>query len=90
MATTGRVNARADGRTRLSRGVGVPKTLLLVGATSARRLMGAAVASCGFTATTARATGSEFAKVFRDTAVTPPRTDRFTYVTLVVLLLLLL
>jgi len=66
----------------------VPRTLFLVGATSALRLMGADPISCSFTATTARPTGWAFENVLRGTAVTPPRADLFTYRMFVLLLLL--
>jgi hypothetical protein len=69
-------------------GAEVPKTLFLVGATSALRLVGADSISFWFTATTALPTGWAVVKVLCETAVTPPGTVLLTYLMFVLPLLL--
>jgi hypothetical protein len=61
-----------------------------VGATATLPLTGADAICCGVTLIAARATGCAPAKVFCGTAVTAPCTLRFTYVTLVMFVVVLL
>jgi hypothetical protein len=65
----------------------VPRTLFLVGATSALAVIGADAICCAFTTTTALATGWPPVKAVCGTAVTPPRAVLFTYVMFVLLML---
>jgi hypothetical protein len=62
---------------------------LVDGATAARDVTGADASSRGFTGTAARDTGCALAKACCGTAVTAPDTLRFTYVTLLIVVLLL-
>jgi hypothetical protein len=66
-----------------------PSTLFYVGATAARELIGADAISRALTATAARAIGCPLLKACCGTAVTAPETPRFTYVTLLIVVLLL-
>ena len=67
-----------------------PSTLSRVGATAALELTAALAISCSFTLTAVRATGCAPAKARCGTAVTAPLTFRFTYVTFVMLVVLLM
>lgn len=66
-----------------------PSTLLEVGATAALEFIGAEAISLALTLTAARATGCPLAKERWGTAVTAPETPLFTYVTLLMVLVLL-
>jgi hypothetical protein len=66
-----------------------PSTLSREGATAALELTGAEATSRAFTATAARATGCALTKARCGTAVTAPATFLFTYVTFVMLVVLL-
>jgi hypothetical protein len=80
LATTERFAIAAAGRAaRRSLWAEAPRTLLLVGATSALRLIGADPISRSFTATRAWRTGRAFTNVPRATVVTPPGAVLFAY-----------
>jgi len=89
-ATTARWATAAGGAaTRFTVLARAPITLLLVGATAARELTCIEAASLAFTATALRPTGCALTNARCGTAVTAPETPRFTYVTLVMFVLLL-
>ena len=88
-AMTWRLATAAGGAaTRFAVAARAPSTLLFVGATAARETTGAEASCCAFTFTAALATGCALTKACCGTAVTAPETLRFTYVTLLTVVLL--
>jgi len=73
--------------TRLAVLARAPSTACGAGGTAARATTGSFANCCGFTATAVRATGCAVENACCGTAVTPPRTFRFTYVTLLIAVL---
>jgi len=90
LATTVRLAIAAGGcATRFALEADAPRTLLLVGATTALELTGAAAICCAFTATADLATACELTKLVCETAVTPPGAVLFTYLMFVLLTVVL-
>lgn len=90
LAITGRLRTAAGGAaTRFAVLTFGPITASRTGGTAALETTGVRANSCWFTATAVRATGCALANACCGMAVTPPRTFRFTYVTLLIVVLLL-
>jgi hypothetical protein len=87
---TGRLSTAGGGAaTRFAVAARAPSTLFGVGATAARALTDVEASSLALTATATLATGCALTKACCGTAVTAPATFLFTYVTLVIVVLLL-